>query len=130
MGFCTQNREEAADLRQQLAFKMFFAAFCLMFCCLLVSGAPRLIASDHASDIQLPTGRTYISSAPAHEAEGTSMLPHSNRVVRGEASMIYTHDSHPNSSLLCRSDANGNILCAASYMRAVYQAFVLSDGFA
>ena len=73
-----------------------------IFACLLLSGAQRLIAVDRQS-VQAETERVICSRSEYSVHE---------RMQR-------------------QSDANGNILSGrSSYLRAVYQAFPLGDGFA
>ena len=105
--------------RKLLLFVMLFA-----FACLLLHGGGRLIASEEArpvsairaaicdAQVQRPqTGAVALKSAAAR------------RMHAAPAPQIQASDhSVP-------SDANGNVIASKTYMRAVYQAFTLDDGF-
>lgn len=102
------------------------------FVCLLLSGAPRLFAGDEPA---VPLGPPIVRAArlcspPAREQESGAQPAR----ALGPGARI-AMENHPFSCLglaagQVRRDANGNVLAACSYMRAVYQAFPLGDGFA
>ena len=97
---------------------------------LLLSGGSNLIAGP-AEENTMPDRPysaicTVLSSAPASRAE-SGCAPRSGEAhMRLHAAPAPDHQelTHP-----VQSDANGNVLAAGTYMRAVYQAFVLDDGF-
>ena len=94
-----------------------FAFF--VFACLFLSGAQRLIAADKTS-VQTET-------LNCREAWLCSTLS------SGDAERVICSQSEysVHERMQRRSDANGNILSGrSSYLRAVYQAFPLGDGFA
>jgi len=106
--------------------------FCMLFvfACLLLGGGWRLIGGE-PSDDSIPVRpytaiRAALSQAPAGVQEGISQM---RRVV----CMQRMHGSPAKGiqvlSRAVTSDANGNVLAAGTYMRAVYQAFALDDGF-
>ena len=110
------------------------AAFLLAFACIFIGGAPRLIADcDTQIDIVLPGPvGAYLCGA---EASATSQPLENVRFTRGETAahmqrIQYSDWLRVQSHSSPGCDANGNVLCAVSYMRSVYQAFDLGDGFA
>ena len=109
-----------------------FLLMCLFaFSCVLVSGAWRLIGCE----TPLPDSGRAIAAvgatlrcAPAPQMEepgapGQAQRGGSHRQAAGLTAGIL-----PARVVCC--DANGNILSAQSYLRTVYRAFALSDGFA
>lgn len=101
-----------------------------VFCCLLLSGGSNLIAgSDEENAIPIRSVsaiRAVLSSASAPRME-SSCAPRS-----GETINRLHAASAPDRQVLThrvQSDANGNVIASSSYMRAVYQVFVLDDGF-
>lgn len=110
--------------RSLLLFVMLFA-----FVCLLLQGGGRLIAGEDENQIplrQISSIRAALCNAPQHR-------PHAGDPVIKSV----VHRRMPIATVLDRqasgrcvpSDANGNVLLARTYMRAVYQAFTLDDGF-
>ena len=101
----------------------------IVFCCLLLSGGSRLIGREGEEMVHSqPTVIlcSVLCSAPA-QAEQTGCDPDCDRADKMQsmaASMI--HDEPD--TYVC-SDANGNVLRRQTYLRAVYQAFSLGDGF-
>ena len=113
-------------------YKLLLCAFLVCFAFLLVTGADRLIACDEPTVV-------FVESVPA-SAYTCSMQTHSelNGPLESKVYEAQRKDlpAHPDKSVLRMEaagiccDSNGNILAACSYMRAVYQAFALGDGFA
>lgn len=106
---------------------------CLAFCCLLLSGAQRLIGAETAPMPNRPAVRAAaLCAAPAASAQETSRQPGrtaspGEHAAQPRAASCGKEAVHPHAG----SDANGNILAGArSYLHAVYQAFPLGDGFA
>lgn len=108
-----------------------FFFFTISFACLAVSGASRLFAGhenggEHHDDVQ--TVQAWLSDAqtPLQGAnEAQRQQPSREKATVPERAASITA-SLPR----VRCDANGNVLGALSYMRAVYQVFSLGDGFA
>lgn len=104
-------------------------ALCLtLFACLLLSGSQRLIASGEDRPSSAPV-TTYLCGAPAYAAQADRQDDCRARWEGRAAEAVQA-------LLVCAlsgacSDANGNVLTSAvSYLRTVYQAFALGDGFA
>ena len=103
-----------------------------VFCCLLLTGAQRLIAAPEQPPAEEPIRlRTAALCAPvpsSQEAEGpVSRIPTpAERQIQLLGSVPKPPISVPKSG----SDANGNVLIGSrSYLHMVYQAFALGDGF-
>ena len=99
-----------------------------VFVCLLLAGAGRLIASEgdgqHMPD--LSQRQAWLCAAPNADAR---------QEIRpgGEHRFAFSanREGQRAAALLQRRDANGNILPGSeSYMKTVYRAFPLGDGFA
>ena len=107
-----------------------FLLACFAFMCLLLSGGSRLIGTTEQEE-SLPERtdsllRAAFVSAPAPKPEqGT--LHQRERFVQRRASAPAAEN--PVLNLLAACDANGNVLKSRTYLREVYQAFVLGDGF-
>lgn len=110
-----------------------FACVAVAFLCLLLSGASRLIGHTEAAQPALPISaarNAYLCSTPvsAQEADGQSgrsTLPDSPWARRDPP-----RPCRLNGMPAAVRDANGNVLFSKTYLRAVYQAFSLGDGFA
>ena len=105
-----------------------------VFVCLLLAGAGRLIASE--SDAQhmpdLSQRQAWLCAAPNAAQEP---LTDTRQEIRpgGEHrfALSANREGQHAAALLQRRDANGNILLGSeSYMKTVYRAFPLGDGFA
>lgn len=103
---------------------------CFAFMCLLLGGGSRLIAVQ-GGEASVPERTDSLIcaafvSAPAPRAEtGT---PHQReQLVQRRESVPVTEN--PVLNVLTECDANGNVLKSRPYLREVYQAFVLGDGF-
>jgi len=109
------------------------AAFMLLFAGLLISGAPRLIACTEEDPVTVcrePVPAILCNeSVPSQSAEYGMAVRRTDAVRRFDAAL---HSVQPVAGLKPQTgaDANGNVLCADSYMRSVYQSFALGDGFA
>lgn len=105
-----------------------------VFACLLLSGAQRLIAVDGQS-VQAETlncREAWLCSTLSSAQNQRSSQQESERAY-GDAERVICSQSEysVHERMRRRSDANGNILSGrSSYLRAVYQAFPLGDGFA
>ncbi|MBQ2990970.1 MAG: hypothetical protein IJD60_06735 [Clostridia bacterium] len=112
--------------------KMVFAAAVTLFVCLFLSGSPRLIAGRE----ELPETRPLhsVCAVPSYLTNGTVRHEENGCASFGEQTLqrrpfsVVVRCQDPVNPVL--SDANGNVLGCRSYMHEVYQAFVLSDGFA
>ena len=109
---------------------LLLAGMLFAFACLMVSGGWRLVAGygegQLAADRPYAQIRAVISAAPAQPSQTVSP-------ARREGGMQRMHiaPAPENRTLIssAESDSNGNVLAAGTYMRAVYQAFALDDGF-
>ena len=111
--------------RPMLLFVMLFA-----FVCLLLGGGWRLVGHQQEDDL-IPVRpyaaiRTALSSVEANVQESVSMVRRAAHETRMRSVPAQDHQVLTHHVL---SDANGNVLAAGTYMRAVYQAFALDDGF-
>lgn len=111
---------------------LFFVFSVLAFFFLLLGGGSRLIAApEEGLDPILPAQSWFEASisCPPESAVSEVHLPGSQESDDcAERTLIC--DAKPNDFSPPQTDANGNILRHASYMRAVYQVFALGDGFA
>ena len=105
-----------------------------VFVCLLLAGVGRLIASEsdgqHMAD--LSQRQAWLCAAPNAAQEP---LTDARQEIRpgGEHRFAFSanREGQRAAALLQRRDANGNILPGSeSYMKTVYRAFPLGDGFA
>ena len=105
-----------------------------VFVCLLLAGAGRLIASegDGQRMPDLSQRQAWLCAAPNAAQEP---LTDARQEIRpgGEHRFAFSanREGQRAAALLQRRDANGNILPGSeSYMKTVYRAFPLGDGFA
>ena len=109
---------------------LLLACMLFVFVCLLLSGGWRLVESRQ-EDTQIPE-RSYASIraafSPTHARaqESASMARRESAAQRLHSVPAQDHQALNHH---VPSDSNGNVLAGGSYMRAVYQAFVLDDGF-
>lgn len=105
-----------------------------VFACLLLAGAGRLIESETASEslTDLSQRQAWLCAAPSFAqeqlpgAQSEARLGEDHRLAASEKEKV-----HNAGLLLLRSDANGNVLLGSeSYLKTVYRAFPLGDGFA
>lgn len=110
------------------------AVVLFVFVCLLLAGAGRLIGSENDSPSlsDLSQREAWLCAAPnaAQEplpgAQGGTYPSGEQRLALSDGREIQSAEA-----LLQRRDANGNILPGSeSYMKTVYRAFPLGDGFA
>lgn len=131
VGFSAQI-EGGARMRRMNGLAMLLTVFVLAFVCVLLSGAGRLVAREEAqqeavcpvavqvclnavSSAGQEIERRAINGGDAHRRLTASLRAAPMRIAVRSAA---------------HSDANGNVLRGASYLRTVYQAFALGDGFA
>ena len=111
------------------AMRALLMAVCAMaFVCLLLSGAPRLVASDAEAVSVSEIGVRAALTAPARQDEPDTAASAQTPVRRGERA-VQTVSLCASAAPALRCDANGNVLTRESYLRAVYRAFSLGDGF-
>ncbi len=107
-----------------------FFLICFAFSVLLLSGGARLIGSresEKAVPIQAQTiVRAAWISAPAPREETGAPQQRGQSVQRQETAAV-PESPVPHRPEAC--DANGHVLKSRSYLRTVYQAFTLGDGF-
>ena len=130
MGYPNLAREEAGEMARKSERKLLLACMLFVFACVILSGGWRLVAG-YGEDQSMPVRpyaqiRAVLSAAPVQPSQTVSP-------VRREAGTQRMHiaPAPENRSLnhSVASDSNGNVLAAGTYMRAVYQAFALDDGF-
>lgn len=109
-----------------------FVVLCLTFGCLLLCSAPRLVASDEVRSASLPPAplagwfQAALSCLPSQQTIHAAQQPREERKIAAD---VCAHDHQRDITPIPITDANGNILIHYSYIRCVYQAFTLSDGF-
>ena len=119
-------------MRQSIFQRLFLSGFALAFALLLISGAPRLIASSDVyknDEIRVRPVQAYLCNPVAQEHAQTSQHPESRHESHAAFIAFHAEPDAPGASMLS-ADANGNVISCASYMRSVYQVFALGDGFA
>ena len=108
--------------------KLLLALFALAFACVLLSGAGRLLGAQPQPaceslpslvSLTAPVAREAVESVSAASQESLRRIP------EGEAPQ-----EQPACVPRALTDANGNVLRERSYLRTVYSAFALGDGFA
>ena len=107
-----------------------FLFICFVFICLLLGGGSRLIGEQGEGEAMPEQAaspmRAAFVSAPAPKAE-TGTAHQREHIVQRHAQAPAPENRVLN--ILAQCDANGNVLKGRSYLRAVYQAFALGDGF-
>ena len=103
---------------------------CFAFFCLLLSGGDRLIGMQKEENAvpEHPAAlmRTAFAAVPTQRAETGAVQLRTGSVQRCDKAPA------PENTILtphAACDANGNVLGGQTYLHAVYQAFVLDDGF-
>lgn len=108
--------------------RLLLALFALTFACVLLSGAGRLLGTQAQQapeslpalvSLTAPAAREAVESVSAASQESLRRAP------EGEVP-----PEQPASAPRALTDANGNVLRGMSYLRTVYSAFALGDGFA
>lgn len=117
---------------QKRSGRALFLLLCLFaFSCVLLSGAGRLIGSKTSqpdrSRAIAAVGAT-LRCAPAPQTEEPEAPGQAQRSGSRRETACLPAGLSPARAVCC--DANGNILSGQSYLRTVYRAFALSDGFA
>ena len=111
---------------------LYFAMALLAFSCLLLAGGSKLIAMpDEAASPILPSEswmEASLTCPPPQQAHNTLADREDEGSFRVSV-QVSIEDAGQNLRALPETDANGNIIRQACYMRAVYQSFALGDGF-
>ena len=129
MGNPNLMREEACVMRKRSERSFVLFAMIFVFSCLLLSGGSRLIGHEEGEHVQLEDVspvRAAFSAAPAPQGE-MGLAPSGGTEDRIAAKAKAPGRESMPARVVC--DANGNVPSGASYLRAVYQAFSLGDGF-
>ena len=104
------------------------------FSCLLLAGSQRLIASsDMPKNFTDLSGReAWFCAAPTAEQEQQAGQQNDSRTNGEKRTAVASEQwKQQTETLSAQCDANGNVLPGGGrYMKAVYQAFPLGDGFA
>lgn len=119
-------------MRQSIFQRLFLSGFALAFALLLISGAPRLIASSdvyESAEIRIRPVQAYLCNPAMQEHVQTSQRQESGAFSH-EAAMVFRAEPDAPHAITRDADANGNVISCTSYMRSVYQVFALGDGFA
>ncbi len=118
---------------RERSWRLLLGALCgCAFVLLLCGGAGRLVACDRAERAVSPP-RTVVAFLTEAHAQPQSMEREKARPMGGERLTRPISGLSParvRETLLQRSDANGRVLRGRSYLREVYEAFALGDGFA
>lgn len=130
----TFARREAESMKKADVRSILLMILSASFICLLIAGAPRLIAdADACASAEIPpmpVRMACLCSAPSPSQESGAQAVRSP-LAAGRGELLCAPDP-------CRMgerpgqnrDANGNVLLSGSYLHEVYQAFPLGDGFA
>lgn len=102
----------------------------LLFSGLLLCGGTRLIGSqqEEAPRDRMVVKAAYLCSAPPQNQETQQGVQEQPKGERTDAALVAVV-SPGNPSITLKRDANGNVLFHKSYLKTVYQAFSLGDGF-
>ena len=115
-------------MKGKAGLRLLLALFALSFACVLLSGMGRLLGTEAQQPSQVlpalvsltaPTVREAVEGALDFCQESLRRMPWSEQPQAQTAGAPRT-----------QTDANGNVLRARSYLRTVYSAFALGDGFA
>ena len=112
------------------AYSLLLTGCLLLFSCLLISGIQRLVAFPERQEPALFQSPQAIlcsaqSSLELEREPGRPRFVRETRLADAHVQMELSQSSGTG-----ETDANGNILCTGvSYVRAVYRAFALGDGF-
>lgn len=115
-------------MKGRIGFRILMALFSLTFICALLSGAGRLLGGREPQQPDVPPALSTLSAVIPRDAE-QSTAPSEQEAVRRvpQAAALQERDA----GVVCaQTDANGNVLRGESYLRTVYRAFALGDGFA
>lgn len=129
MGYPNLAREEAKNMAKKSERSLLLWCMLFAFACLLLSGGGRLIASEDEPLIPARPAasiRAVLCNAPASLRQTGTVVLKSAALKRLQAEPAPDHREADHSVI---SDANGNVLLGRTYIRAVYQAFTLDDGF-
>lgn len=108
--------------------RLLMALFSLTFICVLLSGAGRLLGGQEPQQTGALPALSRLSAVAPREAE-QSAAPSAGETIR-RTPMTGVLPQHAAWASRAQTDANGNVLRAESYLRTVYRAFALGDGFA
>lgn len=109
---------------------LFLLACLLAFCCLMAAGGRRLIGCEQPSDRETsasPALQAAFTAAPAPDAQESGEPEPGERSAQRLSPVIVSGRMLLRTAVC--SDANGNVLGGRTYLRAVYRAFSLGDGF-
>ena len=109
-------------------YALLMAVCVTAFACLLLSGAPRLVASGEEAGSAPALSVRAALTAPARQDDSDIAAAAQSSARRGERIFETASLIAPAVPAL-RCDANGNVLARESYLRTVYRAFSLGDGF-
>lgn len=118
----------ARALKGRPGLRLLLAFFALTFACVLLSGAGRLLgaqAQQPCESLPAVVSLTAPAAREASESVFASGQESLRRAPEGEAPQ-----EQPACAPRALTDANGNVLRGMSYLRTVYSAFALGDGFA
>ena len=130
MGYPNLEREEAGEMTRKSEQKLLLACMLFVFACVILSGGWRLVGGQPQADL-IPARnyvqiRAVLSPAPAQPSQSVSLVRRENGMQRMPVAPTPVNRTLYHS---IASDSNGNVIAAGTYMRAVYQAFTLDDGF-
>lgn len=124
--------EGGARMKRGNGLAMLLSAFVLAFVCVLLSGAGRLVAREEGRQeaVHPVAVQVCLTASSGESREAGRQAEDSGDVRRGPLASVQAAPMRRAPVNAARSDANGNVLRGASYLRTVYQAFALGDGFA
>lgn len=114
----------------QAVGRLFLSLCALALVCIAISGAPRLIAGAEDAPAPVPTAAAQAYLTQSAQEDAPESAPRAEARVRSSAQALQAARLGVPPLPALRRDANGNVLAEhASYLRAVYWAFALGDGF-
>lgn len=124
--------EGGARMKRGNGLAMLLSVFVLAFVCVLLSGAGRLVASKEPQQeaVRPVAVEACLTASSGESREAGREAEGGGDAHRRPLASIRETPLRRAPVSAARSDANGNVLRGASYLRTVYQAFALGDGFA
>lgn len=130
LGSLYNSGEEGGD-RMKRWKPLLVMPLLLMAACLLIGGAHRLIAFPEQENAGMPVyaREVYLCSAPSQINEWSGCADRQEHPLLRAMADALPAPRVPSGLIALGADANGNVLGKESYVRSVYHAFALGDGF-
>lgn len=125
------KQEGGARMKRENGLALLLSAFAIAFVCVLLSGAGRLVGREEMPEEAVrPVAVQVCLTVSSGESREAGREAEGSDVHRGPLASVQETPACRAPVSASRRDANGNVLRGASYLRTVYQAFALGDGFA